>query len=263
MKNPTRITRRFDQLRREGRKGFIAYVTAGDPTLRDTVRIVLELEKAGVDVVELGIPFSDPLADGRVNQEAAARALSHGATYEGVLNTVTGIRRHSDVPLLFFSYLNPLIARDLRITIASAAQAGVDGFLILDLPVEESAGWLAELERRGLDHVGMVTPTSPERRIRDIVRTSSGFVYCVSREGVTGMQKRLARSATQLVRRVKRFTDLPVALGFGISTPGHARAAAGAADAVIVGSAIVRKLEKEGVKEIGEFVKGLMQPLVK
>ncbi len=244
MKTLTRIDRRFQELRQAGRKGFIAFVTAGDPSLDATVDIVLRLEKAGADIVELGIPFSDPLADGRVNQESAGRALAAGATFDGVIGCVKAIRRKSDVPLLFFSYVNPLLAGGFRNNVRKAARAGVDGFLVLDLPVEESAGAAQDLADFGVNYVCLATPTSSNARIRHIVHTSTGFVYCVSREGVTGMQKRLSKAALELIARTKRLTDLPVALGFGISTPEQARNAAREADAVVVGSAIVDRFAR-------------------
>lgn len=268
MSYETRIDRSFGKLRARGEKGFIAYITAGDPSLKDTVDIVRRLEDVGVDIVELGIPFSDPLADGRVNQEAAARALAGGANLDGVLKCVASIRRTSEIPLLFFSYLNPLIARGFESTARRSAEAGVDGFLILDLPVEESASLRRVLAKQHLNHVCLVTPTTPPRRIRQIARSASGFVYCVSREGVTGMQKRLAGAAVELVRATRRCTALPVALGFGLSTPAQARAAAAAADAVIVGSAIVDRLAAEprtaagrarAVSWVGKLVRAVKQ----
>lgn len=243
---PTRIDRCFARLRQEGSKGFIAYITAGDPTLAFTEKNVQLLEEAGVDMIELGIPFSDPVADGRVNQAAAERALRAGTTYRGILDCVERIRRRSEIPLLFFSYLNPLLARGFEKTVREAAAAGVDGFLILDLPPEEMSSYATVLERFELNHVCLVAPTSPPARIREIVRAASGFVYCVSREGVTGKQAKLAAGARRLLRRVRRFTTLPLALGFGISTPAQARAAAKEADAVVVGSAIVEALAKAG-----------------
>lgn len=264
----TRIEKRFEELRKATAKGFIAYITAGDPTLRDTEDIVLRLEDAGADVVELGVPFSDPLADGRINQESAARALSAGATYEGILRCVSRIRRKSEIPLLFYSYLNLLLAPGFANTMRMTAKAGVDGLLILDLPVEEDREYLEAVRKHHLNNICLVTPTSPDRRIRKIVARSSGFVYCVSREGVTGIQRKLADKAVSLVRRTKRLTDLPVALGFGISTPGHARAAAEAADAVVVGSAIVQKFAEAGcnpraranaARWVGRLVKAVKQ----
>lgn len=251
MRTRTRIDRRFADLAARGKKGFIAYVTACDPALGDTADAVLRLEQAGVDVVELGIPFSDPLADGRVNQDASTRALTAGARFRDVLEVAGRIRRHSNIPLLFFSYLNPLLAGGFGNTVRRAASVGVDGFLILDLPVEESSSYVQSLERERLNHVCLVTPTSPAERIRTIVRSAGGFVYCVSREGVTGMQKSLSSAALELVRRTKKYTRLPVALGFGISTPAQAASAARAADGVVVGSAIVARFAQEGPTAAG------------
>jgi tryptophan synthase alpha chain len=264
----TRIERRFDWLKSRRKKGFIAYITAGDPTLKATVEIALKLEDAGVDIVELGIPFSDPLADGRVNQQAAARALAHGATLEGVLDCVSEIRKRSDIPLLFYSYLNLLMARGFESTVRRAAVAGADGFLILDLPVEAASQEANILAQNHLNNICLVAPTSPDERIRRIVRAGTGFVYCVSREGVTGMQKRLSPAAALLIQRTKRFTNLPVALGFGISSPAQARAAAKEADAVIVGSAIVDRFASEthtsqGRTRAAMWVKTLVQAVRK
>ena len=237
----TRIDQCFERLREQGQKGFIAYITAGDPSLKQTVEVVLRLEEAGADIVELGVPFSDPLADGRVNQDAATRALAAGATWAGLLECVKRIRRRSQIPLILYSYLNPLISRGFETTARQAAAAGTDGFLVVDLPAEEMAPYARTLRRHGLNNICLVTPTSPSARIRNIVGHASGFVYCVSREGVTGMQKQLAPSALTLIRRTRRCTKLPIALGFGISTPVQARAAAAEADAVVVGSAIVSR----------------------
>lgn len=237
----TRIDRCFEGLRARGLRGFIAYVTAGDPRLRDTRDTVLRLEDAGVDIVELGIPFSDPLADGRVNQESAARALAAGTTLPGVLRLIKDIRRSSQLPLLCYTYMNPIHALGAARVAREAADAGLDGLLFLDLPVEESAPYAAVLRRHRINNIPLVTPTTPKARIALIVQKATGFVYCVSREGVTGAQQQLSTGATELVRRTKALTDLPVAMGFGISTPEHARAAAAAADAVVVGSAIVNR----------------------
>jgi tryptophan synthase alpha chain len=260
----TRIEQRFGWLKSRRKKGFIAYITAGDPTLKATVEIVLRLEDAGVDIVELGIPFSDPLADGRVNQQAATRALAHGTTLDGVLDCVSEIRSKSEIPIMFYSYLNLLIARGFENTIRRAAGAGADGFLILDLPVEESAQCGMILERHRLNNICLVAPTSPDERIRKIVRASTGFVYCVSREGVTGMQKQLSPAAVSLIRKTKRLTKLPVVLGFGISTPAQAQAAAREADAIVVGSAIVDRFASEphtgrGRARAAAWVKTLVQ----
>ena len=266
MHTPTRIEARFADLRAHGKKGFIAYITGGDPSLTATADILLRLEDAGVDVIELGVPFSDPLADGRVIQEAANRALTAGATWSKLMAMLARVRQRSQVPLLLFSYLNPLLARGFERTARDAAAAGADGFLILDLPVEEAARNFQTLDKLHLNHVGLVTPTSPPARMRRIVAASSGFVYCVSREGVTGMQQQLASGATRLVQATRKLTDLPVALGFGISTPAQAAVAAQAAAAVVVGSAIVDRFHRAphssaghaaAARWVGEMVKAV------
>ena len=247
----TRISAKFDELRRKGRKGFIAYLTCGDPDAEATVEEVLLLERAGVDIIELGMPFSDPLADGKVNQAAAERALRAGMTVPRFLATVRKIRRSSEIPIVLFSYLNPLIAHDFRRLCGEAARSGVDGIPILDLPVEESAAFSQEMERAGLDRIFLAATTSPEERIRKIARASSGFIYCISREGVTGMRDELGGEARRLVERTRRFTSLPIALGFGISTPRQAARVAEFADAVVVGSAIVDRFFREGNSRVG------------
>ncbi|MBU0678869.1 MAG: tryptophan synthase subunit alpha, partial [Verrucomicrobia bacterium] len=187
----------------------------------------------------------DPLADGKVNQDAASRALAAGATFSRVLDCVSTIRRKSDIPLFFYSYLNPLYARGFDRAMKEVKTAGIDGMLLLDLPFEESAPYASSLRKYGLDNVSLVTPTSPPARIKSIVGHASGFVYCVSRTGVTGLQKRLDADAGRLIKSTRKHTKLPIALGFGISTPAHARAAAEEADAIIVGSAIVKRFHEE------------------
>jgi tryptophan synthase alpha chain len=264
----TRIDRKFTELSKRGEKGFIAYLGAGDPTLDDTVDIVLRLEEAGVDLVELGLPFSDPLADGRVNQEAATRALEAGATFDGVMECVARIREKSEIPLIFYAYMNPLISRGFERSMSAAAAAGIDGFLLLDLPFEEAGPYRKALKESGLNAIQLITPTTPDERIEKIVKRANGFIYCVSREGVTGVQDHLAEGAEALVQRIKERTDHPVALGFGIGTPEQARDAAQLADAVVVGSAIVNKFHHnphtpEGRADaaafVGEMVKAVKQ----
>jgi tryptophan synthase alpha chain len=240
MKN-TRVDHKFAELSRQGRKGFIAYLAAGDPNLSDTVDIVLRLEDAGVDIVELGLPFSDPLADGRVNQEAATRALEAGATFDGVMECVSTIRAKSQLPMIFYAYMNPLLSHGFDQSMKAAKEAGIDGFLLLDLPFEEAGPYRNSLKENGLNAIQLVTPTTPDERIEKIVKRANGFIYCVSREGVTGVQDRIAEGAEGLVRRIKDRTRHPVALGFGIGTPEQARDAARLADAVVVGSAIVNR----------------------
>ncbi len=237
----TRIEERFGALRAIKQKGFITYITAGDPSLEATEDFVLRLEDAGVDVVELGIPFSDPLADGRVNQESAARALAVGTTPSGILEMVARIRERSQIPLMGYTYMNMVNARGTERFIRDAAIAGLDGLLLLDLPAEDAGPYAKSLAKRSLNYIALVTPTTPDARISAIVKNASGFIYCVSREGVTGAQDALSPAALDLVRRTQARTKLPVALGFGIGTPEHAHTAASVADAVVVGSAIVRR----------------------
>ena len=264
----TRVDRKFDELSKQDKKGFIAYLAAGDPTLPDTVDIVLRLEDVGVDLVELGLPFSDPLADGRVNQEAATRALDAGATFDGVMQCVAQIRQRSRIPMIFYAYMNPLISRGFDRSMTAAAEAGIDGFLLLDLPFEEAGPYRQSLKANGLNAIQLVTPTTPDDRIEKIVRRANGFIYCVSREGVTGVQDRIAEGASNLVQRIKERTEHPVALGFGIGTPEQARDAAQLADAVVVGSAIVNQFHHnphtpEGRADaaafVGEMVKAVKQ----
>lgn len=263
----TRVDEKFAALKKQGKKGFIAYLSAGDPNLADTVDIVLRLEDAGVDVLEMGLPFSDPLADGRVNQEAATRALDAGATFDGVMNCVAKIRERSDLPMIFYAYMNPLLARGYENSITMAAQAGIDGFLLLDLPLEEAGPYRSALTQNELNAIQLITPTTPDARIDKLVKRANGFVYCVSREGVTGVQDKLAEGAGALVQRIKDRSDVPVALGFGIGTPDQARDAAKISDGVVVGSAIVNAFHNnphtaEGRADAARFV-GKMVAAVK
>ncbi len=241
-----RLASAFARGRAEGRALFIPYLTAGDPSVDATVETVLELAAAGCDVIELGLPFSDPLADGPVNQAAAERALRAGATLAAVLAGVRRIRRESDVPLVMYSYLNPLLAAGFEPTVARVARAGIDGLLILDLAAEEAGPFDSVLRAHGVDRVRLVTPTSTDERLRLIVRGAGGFIYCVSRAGVTGARRRLSPEAASVLARARRFTPLPLALGFGISTAAQARQAARMADGVVVGSALVQRLHAAG-----------------
>ncbi len=260
----TRLDRCFAELRKRKKKGFIAYLSAGDPCLEDTVDIVLRLEKAGVDVIELGLPFSDPLADGRVNQEAATRALEAGSTFDGVMACIAKIRKQSEIPMIFYAYMNPLLARGFEASITAATQAGIDGFLLLDLPLEEAKPYRKALAENCLNVIQLVTPTTPDDRIEKIVKQANGFIYCVSREGVTGIQNEIAAGAGALVERISQRSNLPVALGFGIGTPGQARDAAKLADAVVVGSAIVNAFHNnphtpEGRAAAASFVEEMVK----
>ena len=252
-----RIATRLAQCKAEGRPAFVAFLTAGDPSLERTVSAALELEQAGVDVLELGVPFSDPLADGPVIQRSSERALSRGVTLARVLELVREIRKASQLPLVLFSYLNPLLQRGLERVAREAAQAGVDGVLVTDLPPEEGEAWISAARAAEIDTIFLASPTSPDERLRKVAEASRGFVYAISRTGVTGERQALSDDARPLVARLRALTRVPVALGFGISTPEQVKEAAAAADAVVVGSALVRFLEEHPQGDLGARVKWL------
>lgn len=240
----TRIGRRFEELRRAGDLGLVAYLTAGDPSLQATRHIVLAAADAGADVVELGVPFSDPLADGPVIQRASERALTAGATLSGVLDLVCDIRRESQVPLVLFTYFNPVLQMGLDTFAERAQSAGADGALITDLPPEDSGDYHRALHSRGLDTIFLAAPTTGGERMRRIADASSGFLYVISRTGVTGERDVLADELPALLRRARLATSLPLAVGFGISLPGHVSLLGGLADAAVVGSALVAEVER-------------------
>jgi tryptophan synthase alpha chain len=253
----SRIGERFRRLRAQGRKGFVGFVTAGDPSLDRTVEVAGDMESAGVDVLELGVPFSDPLADGPIIQRSSERALARGVTLARVLEAVRRIRKTSDLPLVLFSYFNPLLRYGLPALAREAAAAGVDGVLVTDLPPEEADGWLEAARGAGLDTVFLAAPTSPDERLRRVAGASRGFVYAISRTGVTGERDALSDDARPLLARIKALTPEPVALGFGISNPGQVAAAASVADAVVVGSALVRFLEEHPDGDVAGQVRWL------
>jgi tryptophan synthase alpha chain len=253
----TRIGARFEKLKKEGRKGFVAFVTAGDPSLERTVEIALEMDKAGVDVLELGVPFSDPLADGPVIQRSSQRALERGVTLRDVLAVVKRIREKSEIPIVLFSYYNPLLRYGLEKLVADARSAGVDGSLVTDLPPDEAAEWIGVARKGDLDTVFLAAPTSPPERLRAVADASRGFVYAVSRTGVTGERDAISTDASPLVASVKERTSLPVALGFGISKPEQVAAAAKVCDAVVVGTTLVRFLEEQPNGDIAGQVRWL------
>ena len=241
-----RLDTTFARLRAADRAAFVAYLAAGDPTLDRTLDFVLALERAGADAIELGLPFSDPLADGVVNQLAAQRALDGGATTEGVLRLIRRIREKSAIPLVLFTYLNPVYAYGFSDFHAAAAAAGADGVLLLDLPPDE-AGVNAELKHtHGLRQIRLIAPTTPGDRIRELAGKSEGFIYYVSREGVTGVQQSLAANLESQVALIRSAGPVPVCVGFGISTPEQAAAVGKAADGVVVGSAIVQQIAQHG-----------------
>ena len=257
-----RIEERFARLKRDGKKGFIAYIGAGDPDLEATRRLALAFDQAGVDVLELGVPFSDPLADGLVNQLAAQRGLESGTTPAKVLKTVATIRRNSQIPIVLYIYFNLIHRVGLESFVKAAARAGVDGLLVLDLPPEESDHYELLMRRAGLCHIYLVAPTTPEERMEFIVKRGAGFIYYISREGVTGMQSKVASNLASQVAKIRAHTHLPVAVGFGVSNPAQARLVAQNADAVVVGSAVVNQIAEHGkskdlVKRVGRFVKTL------
>jgi tryptophan synthase alpha chain len=253
----TRIGSRFDALRRDGKKAFVGFVTAGDPSLEQTVDVALALEAGGCDILELGVPFSDPLADGPVIQRASERALRRGTTLARVLETVRAIRRQSQLPLVLFSYLNPLLRYGLPRLTAEARDSGVDGVLVTDLPPEEADEWLEGARGVELDTVFLAAPTSPDERLARVAAASRGFVYAVSRTGVTGEREAISGDARPLLERLRGRTQEPVALGFGISTPEQVEAAAQVADGVVVGSALVRFLEERPDGDVAERVRWL------
>lgn len=259
-----RIVSRFEKLKAARQKGFVVYIGAGDPTLEATRQLALAFDKAGVDVLELGVPFSDPLADGLVNQLAAQRGLESGTTPKGVLECVRGIRRESDIPIVLYIYFNLIHKLGLKQFISEAGAAGVDGLLVLDLPPEESENYEALMAEAGLCNIYLVAPTTPEDRIELIVKRGRGFIYYVSREGVTGMQQTVADTIATRTALIKAHTDLPIAVGFGISNPEQARTAAQHAEAVVVGSAVVNQIAEHGhsadlVPVVGGFVKAMVE----
>jgi tryptophan synthase alpha chain len=254
----------------EDKPSLVAYLTCGDPDLATTRDIVLAAIDAGAAVIELGVPFSDPLADGPVIQRASQRALQKGTTLQQVLTLARELRQRSAVGLIVFTYLNPVLRMGLSKFAVAAADAGVDGALITDLPVEEAGPYLSEMRRRSLATVFLAAPTSTEERLRQIAQASTGFVYAVSRTGVTGARKQLTDDAKKLVRRLRRHTKLPIAVGFGISIPEQFAAVGEFADAAVVGSAIVEIIERNPGKEpesVAQFIGQLSvvshQPAVK
>ena len=265
-----RIDDTFARLRASGTKGFIAYIAAGDPDLAETQRIAFGLEAVGVDILELGVPFSDPLADGTVNQAAAGRALRSGTTVSGVLDCVRKMRAERlAIPVVLYTYLNPAYLYGFERFLTEAAEAGVDGVLVLDLPPDE-AGRNEELRRRpeGLKMIRLIAPTTPPERIALIAQAAEGFVYFVSREGVTGEQQSVSSSLAEQAAAIRAVTSLPLVVGFGISTPEQAREAAGPVDAVVVGSAIVRRIGEHGASgevtaRVAEFVRPLVEAVKK
>jgi tryptophan synthase alpha chain len=257
-----RIVERFARLRDQGKKGLVIYIGAGDPNLEATRQLALGFDQAGVDILELGVPFSDPLADGLVNQLAAQRGLESGTTPPKLLQTIADIRRDSQIPIVLYVYFNILHKRGVKEFIADCAKAGVDGLLVLDLPPEESENYERLMREAGLCNIYLIAPTTPEDRMELIARRSSGFVYYVSRIGVTGMQSKVSDTIGAMTAKIRTHTQLPIAIGFGISNPEQAKAVAQSAEAIVVGSAVVNQIAEHGkspdlVAKVSAFVKSL------
>ena len=240
--------------------GLVAYITCGDPDLNTSREVALAAISAGADVIELGVPFSDPVADGPVIQRASERALRHGTNLAGVLDVARQIRSQSDAGLVIFSYLNPILQFGLEAFCAAAAEAGVDGALVTDLPMEEAGDYLKAMKTHKLAPVFLAAPTSADDRLRQIAKHSRGFVYAISRTGITGARQELAGDARSLVERLRAFTKLPIAVGFGVSTPEQFAEVGSFADAAVVGSAIVQRVEQNNGREaaaVSEFLSSL------
>lgn len=256
-----RITERFAELGTRGESALVTFVTAGDPDLDTTAQVVLELERSGADLIELGVPFSDPMADGPTIQLASERALAAGTTLPAILDMVRTLRLSTQIPIVLMGYYNPIFIYGAERFAADAASAGVDGLLIVDLPPEESAELKEAASRHGLDLIFLLTPTSDQARIETVSRLASGFVYYVSVTGVTGARSEVADSLAGRVMRVKEELDLPLVVGFGISDPSQAGEVARFSDGVVVGSALVKNFEQyrgqELISRAGSFVKAL------
>lgn len=259
----SKISEAFAQLKREGKKGFIPFITAGDPDLATTCELLVELSLSGATVIELGVPFSDPMADGPVVQRASERALRHGFGVKEVLETAAKARQRTRVPIVLFSYFNPLLQFGIERLAAEAERAGVNGVLATDLAPEESSEFSAALNARDLDLIFLVAPTSTDARLQMIAERASGFIYAVSRAGVTGARNNISAEAEKLVSRVRKVSQLPVAVGFGISNSAQVAQTCRYADAAVVGSAIVAEIERttgasDLVQHIGDFARGLL-----
>ena len=261
----SRIGETFASLKRRGRGGFIPFIVAGDPDLATTELLIIELAAAGADIIELGVPFSDPVADGETIQRASERALRKGVTVRDALKCARNVRQHIDVPIVLFSYFNPLLQLGEERLAVAANEAGIDAVLVTDLIPEEAKSWTQTLLGNGLDPIFLVAPTTSDERLAQIAQQARGFIYAVSRAGVTGAHDQMTRDAEALVNRVRAVSDLPVAVGFGISTPEQVRSVWRFADAAVVGSAIVREIENlrdspDFVKRVGEFARSLIAP---
>jgi len=259
----SRIRDTFAKLKHTGRGGFIPFITAGDPDLETTELLLVELAAAGADVIELGVPFSDPVADGEVIQRASERALRKGVALSDALRCVSNAKKRIDVPIVLFSYLNPLLKFGKDRLAEDAKRAGIDAVLITDLIPEEAQRWTAAFNEHGIDLIFLVAPTTSDERLTRIAQQASGFIYAVSRAGITGVRNEVPRDAEPLVKRVRAVSDSPVAVGFGISTAEQIREVWRFADAAVIGSAIVNEIEKlagspDLVIRLGEFARSLV-----
>jgi tryptophan synthase alpha chain len=259
----SRIKRAFDKLKREGRRGFIPFVTAGDPDLATTRELIVEFGRCGASVVELGVPFSDPVADGPTIQRSSERALSRGVGVEDVLRVVAEAREKTEVPIVLFSYFNPLMQFGVERLCTAARDAGADGLLVTDLIPEEGGAFAEAARRHGLELIFLAAPTTTDKRLRLIAERASGFIYAVSRAGVTGARTELSAEAKRLVGRVRAVTELPVVVGFGVSSAEQVAEVWEYADAAVIGSAIVSEIESRGgapdiVKRIGVYARSLI-----
>jgi tryptophan synthase alpha chain len=259
-----RIEAKFAELKRGGRRALIPFITAGDPDLRTTELLLVELARAGADLIEVGVPFSDPVADGPVIQRASERALRNGVALPALLGCLAASRRRIEIPMVLFSYFNPLLQFGLERLASEARTAGVDGILVTDLVPEEASDWEKILQANAIDPIFLVAPTTSDARLKRITARARGFIYAISRTGVTGARQEMAGASEALVRRVRECTDLPVAVGFGVTTAQHVRDVWRYADAAVVGSAIVQEIERCGgadqvVRRVGEFVRGLLR----
>jgi tryptophan synthase alpha chain len=261
----SRIDDTFTELKRSGRGGLIPFITAGDPDLKTTELLLIELAKAGADIIEVGVPFSDPVADGKVIQRASERALKKGVTLSDTLLCISHAKKRINVPIVLFSYLNPLLKFGKDRLTETAKRAGIDAVLITDLIPEEAERWTAAFHDHGIDLIFLVAPTTSNERLTRIAQETNGFIYAVSRAGVTGARNEMPRDAEALVKRVRTVSDLPVAVGFGISTAEQIRQVWRFADAAVIGSAIVSEIEKlagspDLLLRVGEFARSLVAP---
>ena len=262
----SRLASAFQGLRARGRGGLVTYLTAGDPDADRSVALLESVAAAGADVLEVGVPFSDPLADGPVIQRATERALAGGMTLRGALDVIRRARRQVDTPIVVFTYANPVLRMGIDAFSSEAARAGVDGVLVLDVPVEESGPLRDAIVRSNMDPIFLISPTTADARIRKAAELGRGFLYLISRLGVTGMRERLPEDVAQLAARVRACTDLPVALGFGIARPEHVAEACRVADAAVVGSALVQVVAEHGsngnlCERVSEHVRWLKSAL--